>query len=218
MELYGFFNSSTSWRVRIALNLKGIRAGHRPVNIRQGMHHDAAYVAEVNPAACVPGLVDGDFSLGQSLAIIDWLETAHPEPRLVPPDPRLRARVLEFSFLVACDLHPLNNLRVLKYLSGVLGVDERQKDAWYQHWSGEGFRAAERLLERARRTHGGPWCFGASPTLADVCLVPQYLNARRFGHDVSAYPLLGSVVAHAATVPAFVQAEPRHQPDYVPPA
>lgn len=217
MELYGFFNSSTSWRVRIALNLKGIRVEHKPVNIRDGEHHDAGYVASINPAACVPGLVDGDFSLGQSLAIIDWLEARHPEPRLVPRETVLRARVLEFAYLIACDIHPLNNLRVLKYLAGSLGLDEQRKDDWYQHWSREGFIAAERLLERASQLHEGPWCFGDAPTLADVCLVPQYMNAKRFGHDVSAYPLLSKVVAHASTTPAFVQAEPRNQLDYQPP-
>ena len=218
MDFYGFFNSSTSWRVRIALELKGLRPDFRGVNIRAGEHRATRYVEEVNPSSVVPAIVDGEFNLGQSLAIIDWLDVKYPLPRLIPVgDVELRARVLEFSYLIACDIHPVNNLRILKYLQGVLQLSAEQKEAWYTHWVVEGMAAAERLLRQWRRERGGPWCFGSEPTLADCCLIPQVGNARRFGCDVSVYPLVNAVCAHAANHSAFTRAEPSNQPDYVSP-
>lgn len=211
MQLHGFFNSSTSYRVRIALALKGLPYDCVPVNIRTGAHRDAAYIAQVNPSAAVPALVDGDFSLGQSLAIIDYLDAEHPVPRLLPQDAVARARVLELSMAIACDIHPVNNLRVLRYLQDTLGVTPAQKDAWYRHWIDEGLAAVERLLER----HGhGDWCFGDAPTLADCCLVPQIANAQRMGCDTSAYVRTMRVHAHASTHPAFEAAAPHRQPDF----
>jgi maleylacetoacetate isomerase len=215
VDLYSFFNSSTSYRVRIALALKGIETTFHGVNIRVGEHRDAQYVAKVNPSAVVPAIVDGDFHLGQSLAIIDWLDGEHPEPRLIPADPVLRAHVLEFSNLIACDIHPVNNLRILKYLTDVLKVTPEQKDAWYRHWIDEGMQAAERLLDEAAAREGGPWCFGSAPTLADACLVPQVANALRMGCDLSAYPRVMAAYRHASAHPAFVKAEPKNQPDYI---
>jgi maleylacetoacetate isomerase len=210
MQLYSFFNSSTSYRVRIALALKGVAYDTSPINIRVGEHRAPDYVLK-NPSACVPLLQDGDFGLGQSLAIIDYLDASYPEPRLIPQDPLVRARVLELSSVIACDIHPVDNLRILKYLRGVLNVTEEQKNAWYRHWVAEGMTTVERLLER----HGeGPYCFGAAPTLADCCLVPQIANAERMGCDLSAYPLALAVYAHCAAQPAFRQAEPARQPDY----
>ncbi|WP_025597303.1 maleylacetoacetate isomerase [Burkholderia sp. WSM2230] len=214
MDLYSFFNSSTSYRVRIALALKGIETNFHGVNIRVGEHRAADYVAAVNPSASVPAIVEGDFALGQSLAIIDWLDNVYPEPRLMPADPTVRARVLEFSDLIACDIHPVNNLRVLKYLTDVVKVTPGQKDAWYKHWIAEGLAAAERLLTRAARMHEGPWCFGAEPTLADVCLVPQIANAQRMGCDTSPYTRVMAAYQNAITHPAFIQADPKRQPDY----
>lgn len=212
MQLHSFFNSSTSYRVRIALALKGLAYDTLPVNIRVGEHRAADYVANVNPSATVPALVAGDFKLGQSLAIIDYLDQTHPEPRLIPLEPERRARVLELSMLVACDIHPINNLRVLRYLETELKVTPQQKTAWYLHWVAQGMAGVERLLARS---DAGPWCFGAQPTLADVSLVPQIANALRMDCDLSAYPRSLAVYEHALKHPAFAAAEPQRQPDYI---
>jgi maleylacetoacetate isomerase len=212
MQLHSFFNSSTSYRVRIALALKGLRYDYRSVNIRSGAHRDARYVEQVNPSAAVPALHDGDFTLGQSLAIIDYLDARYPEPRLIPAEPSLRARVLEFSSLIASDMHPLNNLRVLGYLQTVLKVSPEQKDAWYRHWVSEGMKSVERILERHG---GGTWCFGDAPTLADCCLIPQVANSQRMGCDLAAYPRSVAVYEHALRHPAFEAAKPQNQPDFV---
>jgi maleylacetoacetate isomerase len=214
MQLYSFFNSSTSWRVRIALALKGVDYETVPVNIRTGAHREAQYVSGVNPSAAVPALVDGALHLGQSLAIIDWLDTQYPEPRLIPADALLRARVLELSYLIACDIHPVNNLRVLRYLQDELKVSLLDKDKWYRHWIAEGLAGVERLLVRAAAKHDGPWCFGALPTLADCCLIPQLGNAQRMGCDLSPYPRARAIFEHAQAEPAFIQAQPQLQPDY----
>ncbi|RQS11937.1 maleylacetoacetate isomerase [Burkholderia sp. Bp9002] len=212
MQLHSFFNSSTSYRVRIALALKGVAYDTLPVNIRTGEHRAADYVAHVNASASVPALVDGDFRLGQSLAIVDYLDRQYPEPQLIPLEPRLRARVLELATLIACDIHPVNNLRVLRYLDTELKVTPQQKAAWYRHWVADGMAGVERLLERA---DAGPWCFGDAPTLADVCIVPQVANALRMDCDLSAYPRSLAVFEHALRHPAFDAAQPRRQPDYV---
>ena len=212
MQLYSFFNSSTSYRVRIALALKGLAYETLPVNIRVGEHRAADYVANVNPSATVPALIDGDFNLGQSLAIIDYLDEKVPEPRLIPLEPVLRARVLEFASLISCDIHPVNNLRVLRYLETELKVTPQQKSAWYRHWIAEGMAGVERMLERS---NAGPWCFGARLTLADVCLVPQVANALRMDCDLSLYPRSLAVYEHASKQPAFDVAQPQRQPDYI---
>ncbi|MFM0169464.1 maleylacetoacetate isomerase [Paraburkholderia sediminicola] len=212
MQLHSFFNSSTSYRVRIALALKGIAYETLPVNIRVGEHCATDYVANVNPSASVPALIDGDFRLGQSLAIIDYLDQKYPEPRLIPLEPVLRARVLEFAALISCDIHPLNNLRVLRYLETELGVTPQQKSAWYRHWIAQGMAGAERMLERGNT---GPWCLGVQPTLADLCLVPQVANALRMDCDLSPYPRSLAVFAHASKHPAFDAAQPQRQPDYI---
>ncbi|VCU72208.1 Maleylpyruvate isomerase [Pigmentiphaga humi] len=213
MELYSFFNSSTSYRVRIALALKGLAYEYHGVNIRVLEHRAADYVAK-NPSANVPLLVDGDVQLGQSIAIIDYLDARHPAVRLIPQDPVQRARVLELSLAIACDIHPVNNLRILKYLTDVLKVTDEQKQAWYVHWIADGFAAVERLLQ----AHGsGPYCFGDAPTLADCSLIPQVANAQRMGCDTSAYPRLMAVYEHCQKQPAFQQAAPAKQPDFQPP-
>ncbi|MHA6883977.1 maleylacetoacetate isomerase [Ralstonia pseudosolanacearum] len=211
MQLYSFFNSSTSYRVRIALALKGLPYDYLPVNIRTGEHRAVDYVAHVNPSAGVPTLVDGALRLGQSLAIIDYLDARHPEPRLIPADPLQRARVLELANAIACDIHPVNNLRVLRYLQDELKVTPQQKDAWYRHWIDEGLAGMERLLAH----HGhGPWCFGDAPTLADVALVPQVANALRMGCPLDRFERVLAVHTHAVTHPAFAEAAPARQPDY----
>ncbi|HEX7907544.1 MAG TPA: maleylacetoacetate isomerase [Paraburkholderia sp.] len=211
MQLHSFFNSSTSYRVRIALALKGIAYETLPVNIRTGEHRAVDYAANVNPSALVPTLIDRDFRLGQSLAIIDYLDRQFPEQRLIPLEPNLRARVLEFSLLIACEIHPVNNLRVLRHLETELKVTPQQKATWYRHWIAEGMGGVERLLERS---DAGPWCFGAQPTLADVCLVPQIANALRMECDLRAYPRALAVYEHASKHAAFEAAQPLYQPDY----
>ncbi len=212
MKLYSFFNSSTSYRARIALALKGIEYEYVPVDIRKKEHRTDEYIG-LNPSANVPLLVDGDVQLGQSLAIIDYLDAKYPEPRLIPADPLQRARVLELSYAIACDIHPVNNLRILRYLMGELGVSEEQKNVWYAHWIAEGLGAVERLLQR----HGsGPYCFGDAPTLADVCLVPQVANAVRMKCDVSPYLRTMAVYQHCTAQPAFQKAAPSAQPDFNP--
>ncbi|ANN79626.1 maleylacetoacetate isomerase [Bordetella flabilis] len=211
MQLYSFFNSSTSYRVRIALALKGLDFEYRPINIRTLEHRTPDYMA-MNPSGNVPLLRDGDLALGQSMAIIDHLDATHPEPRLIPLDPTARARVLELSNAIACDIHPVNNLRILRYLQDVLGVSAEQKNAWYQHWVTEGMTAVEALLQR----HGhGSYCFGEAPTLADCCLVPQVANAERMGCDMTPYPRAMAVYEHCAVQPAFQRAAPSAQPDFI---
>ncbi len=181
------------------------------MNIRTGEHRDADYIARVNPSAAVPALTDGDFRLGQSLAILDYLDQIQPTPRLIPLEPQRRARVLELAALIACDIHPVNNLRVLRYLDSELKVTPQQKSAWYRHWVAEGMAGVEQLLARA---NAGPWCFGDAPTLADVCLVPQVANALRMGCDVADFPRIMAVYNHCNTLPAFQQAAPAQQPDF----
>jgi maleylacetoacetate isomerase len=210
MQLHSFFNSSTSYRVRIALALKGLPYTYLPVNLRRQEQRAADYVAQ-NPSAGVPLLADGDIRLSQSLAIIDYLDATHPEPRLIPADVLARARVLELSDAISCDIHPVNNMRTLRYLQDVLGATDEQKNAWYHHWIREGLTAVEELLAR----HGhGVYCFGDAPTLADCCLVPQVANAQRMGCDLAAYPRILRIFDHCNAQPAFQQAAPTRQPDY----
>ena len=212
MRLYSYFYSSTSYRVRIALALKGLAFDILPVNLRADAQRDPEYLAR-NPSGGVPLLQDDDFSLSQSLAIIDYLDQTHPQPRLIPLEPRLRARVLEFANGIACDIHPLNNLRVLRYLQRELGVDDAARQRWYAHWVAEGLAAAEALVQR----HAGAassYCFGDAPSLADVCLVPQVANAERMHCDLEPYPRLRAIVAHCREHAAFQAAAPSRQPDF----
>jgi len=212
MQLHSYFNSSTSYRVRIALGLKGLPYDYVPVDIRAQAHRAPDYVAR-NPSANVPLFDDGQITLGQSLAIIDYLDALYPEPRLIPADATLRARVLELSYVIACDVHPLNNLRILRYLQQALDVSEAQKNTWYQHWIAEGMTAVDALLARADQA---PYCFGTDPTLADCCLIPQITNAKRMNCDLSAYPRALRVYEYCRTQPAFAQAAPSAQPDSAP--
>lgn len=210
MKLHSFFNSSTSYRVRIALALKDLAYEYVPVDIRKMEHRDARFI-DLNPSANVPLLEDGEVRLGQSLAIIDYLDATYPQTRLIPADAARRARVLELSYAVACDIHPVNNLRILRYLVKELGVSDDAKNTWYAHWIAEGLAAVERLLER----HGsGPYCFGDAPTLADCCLVPQVANALRMKCDLTAFPRVLAVYRHCEVQPAFKAAAPSAQPDF----
>jgi maleylacetoacetate isomerase len=217
VDFYSFFNSSTSYRVRIAFALKGIDPTYHGVNIRIGEQLSADYIEEVNSSPNVPAITEGDFRLGQSIAIIDWLDAKYPEPLLIPEERKLRAQVIEFSQVIASDMHPLNNLRVLNYLQDILWICAEQKDAWYKHWITEGMTVLERLLERNTNKYGGPWCFGSVLTLADCCLVPQMANALRMNCDLSSFPRSMAVYEHARLHPAFISAEPKNQPDYINP-
>jgi maleylpyruvate isomerase len=211
MKLYDYFRSSAAYRVRIALNLKGLTAERAFVHLRRGVQRGDDYLA-VNPLGLVPALVtDAGDVLTQSLAIIEWLDETHPQPPLLPPDAAGRARVRALALAIACDIHPINNLRVLNYLTGTLGATEAQKNGWYRYWCDVGFEAMETQLAREKAT--GVFCHGGSPTIADVCLVPQLANARRVDLDLSPYPTLLRIEAACNALPAFAAAAPSRQPD-----
>jgi maleylpyruvate isomerase len=211
MRLYSFFRSSAAYRVRIALNLKGVDYEIVTVNLPGGAHHTADFRA-MNPQATIPTLDDDGTILWQSLAIIEYLDARFPEPRLIPLEPVARARVQALAQLIACEIHPLNNLRVLKYLRGELKLDDAAVNKWYSHWIAEAFGPLETLV--ARWT-GGRYCFGDSLSIADVYLVPQMYNARRFNCDLAPYPTLVRVTAGLEQELAFARAAPDKQPDAV---
>ena len=214
MKLYGYFRSSAAYRVRIALNLKGLAPEGAFVHLRRNAQRADEYLA-LNPQGLVPALVTDDGAvLTQSLAIIEYLEETHPAPPLLPAAPLPRARVRGLALAVACDIHPMDNLRVLRYLLQTVGVSEEQKDAWYKYWIDVGLEALEIQLSRDPAT--GRFCHGDSPTLADICLVPQLANARRVAMDLSPYPTLTRIEAACLALPAFAAAEPARQPDAEP--
>ena len=207
LTLYTYFRSSAAYRVRIAANLKGIRYRPQFVHLLKGEQHLLAY-RMLNPQGLVPVLVD-ETALTQSLAIIEYLEEAYPEPPLLPKALKDRAYVRALAAIIACDIHPLNNLRVICYLKEILNQDEKARLAWIQHWIQEGLEAFEEHLDRIQ----GRFCFGDRPTLADVCLVPQIYNARRFGCDLDNFPRIQAIDQHCLALPAFQQAAPENQPD-----
>jgi len=209
MILYDYFRSSAAYRVRIALNLKGLEAERRFVHLRKGEQRAADYL-EVNPQGLLPALVVGGTVITQSLAIIEYLDEEYPAPPLLPRGAADRAWVRAVALSIACDIHPLNNLRVLKYLAGELKVEEPVRDEWYRHWVRVGFAALEPQLA-ARAT--GPYALGAEPTLADVCIVPQVANASRLKVPMDPYPRLAAVNAACLAHPAFDRARPEVQPD-----
>ena len=208
MKLHGYFRSSASYRVRIALNLKGLRAEHLAHHLRKGEQRDAAFLA-INPQGLVPVLEDDAGAvLTQSLAIIEWLDETHPEPPLLPKDPLRRAKARAFADVLACDTHPVQNLKVLARLRE-LGLSEDKVTAWAGWANREGLAACEKLIA----SEPGPFCFGTTATIADLCLVPQLANARRFGVDVNAFPRLLQAEAAAKAMEAFADAAPDRQPD-----
>jgi maleylacetoacetate isomerase len=209
MILHDYFRSSAAYRVRIALNLKGLAADRRYVHLRRGDQRGSAYLA-VNPQGLVPALeVDGHV-LTQSLAIIEYVEEKHPSPPLLPKGAEDRAAVRAVALAIACDIHPLNNLRVLQYLGRELAIDEAKRDDWYRHWITAGFNAIEfQLMKRAADT----FCFGDQPTLADVCLVPQVANSQRLKMSLAAWPRIAAVNDACLALPAFAAARPEAQPD-----
>jgi maleylpyruvate isomerase len=208
MKLHGYFRSSASYRVRIALNLKGLSAEHLSYHLRRGEQRTPAYLA-LNPQGLVPTVQgDGGIVLTQSLAIIEWLDETHPAPPLLPKDPLRRAQVRAFAQAIACDVHPVQNLKVLARLRE-LGLAEEKVTEWAAWVNRDGLSACEKIIAG----EAGPFCFGAAPTIADLCLVPQLANARRFGVDVAAFPRLLKAEATAKELKAFTDAAPERQPD-----
>ncbi|QOY93270.1 maleylacetoacetate isomerase [Massilia sp. UMI-21] len=212
MKLFTYFRSSAAYRVRIALNLKGLDYEAVPVHLlRDGGQHLADDYLAVNPSGLVPALQDDNLTLTQSMAIIEYLEEVHPMVPLLPKDAVGRARVRELAQIIACDIHPVNNLRVLKYLVKQLGLSEEAKTDWYRHWVIEGLRSLESHL--ARNPGTGSFCHGDTPTMADCFLVPQVFNAKRFDIAVEAYPTIARISDLCADLPAFKAAHPSRQPD-----
>ncbi len=209
-KFYSYFRSSTAYRLRIALNLKNVTPKETVfVNLLKGEQHGEAYKA-VNPASAVPAfeLEDGTV-LTQSTAMLEWLEENYPDTPLLPDDSVLRAKVRAFANVISSEMHPINNLRILKYLVGELSLEDSQKLQWMHHWMHKGFAVCETMLEGQK----GDFCFGNTPTHADICLVPQIYNALRFKVDMSAYPRFMAVYGYALKHPAFAAAQPEKQPD-----
>jgi maleylpyruvate isomerase len=208
MKLHGYFRSSAAYRVRIALNVKGLSAQHLPHHLRKGEQCAPSYLA-INPQGLVPALeIDAGAILTQSMAIIEWLDETHPQPPLLPKDPLQRAKVRAFAMAIACDIHPVQNLKVLARLRQ-LGLPEEKVTEWAAWANREGLSACETLIAG----EPGPFCFGAAPTMADLCLVPQLANARRFGVDLKTFPRLLQAEAAAKQLKAFADAAPERQPD-----
>jgi maleylpyruvate isomerase len=212
MKLYTFFRSSASYRVRIVLNLKGLQYEQAPIHLRRGggEHLSTAYKA-INPQALVPALDDGGKILTQSLAIIEYLEEKYPQPPLLPRDPADKAVVRSMALIIACEVHPIQNLRVLQYVKREYNQSDDQVNRWAQHWINLGLAALEQMIVAQPRR--GKFCFGDKPTLADICLVPQLGNARRYGCDLSPYPAIIEIEKSCMALPAFADAAPEKQPD-----
>jgi maleylacetoacetate isomerase len=210
--LYGYFRSSAAFRARIALNLKGVKAEQRFVHLLKdgGQQHTAQYKS-LNPQELIPALVHDGHTITQSLAIIEYLNEIVPQPPLLPPDAVGRARCRELAYAVACDIHPVNNLRVGRYLKHNLGRTDNDVTNWQRHWITVGFDALETMLSSSPDT--GKFCHGDTPTIADICLIPQMANGRRVNLDVATWPLLARIEAHALKHPAFEAALPKNQPD-----
>jgi maleylacetoacetate isomerase len=212
MKLYTFFRSSAAFRVRIALNVKGLQYDSLPKAFQKNEHRAADYLA-INPQGLIPALATDGVVLSQSLAIIEYLDERHPQPALLPADPIDRARVRSMTLAIACEIHPLNNLRVLNYLRNELKQDEAGVATWYRHWVSEGFSGLE--AQAREFSAAGRYCFGDALSLADVFLVPQMFNARRFKTDLTPFPTLTGISAHLESLPAFAAARPEVQPDAV---
>lgn len=208
--LYGYFRSSAAFRVRIALNLKGIRHDLKFVHLRKDEQHDPAYKT-LNPQQLIPALAHDGHLVTQSLAILEYLEDVAPRPPLLPATPAEKARVRQIALAIACDIHPLNNLRVLRYLNQDLHQNEDARIAWQRHWIAAGFEALETMLSRDAAP--GRFCHGDTPTMADVCLIPQMANARRANMPLDSYPTLLRIEKAALALPAFDRARPENQPD-----
>lgn len=212
IKLYNYFRSSASFRVRIALEVKGLPYDYAPVHLLKGEQLAPDFV-KLNPDALVPVLCDGNDVLNQSLAIVEYLEETHPEPTLLPGSASNRAHIRAIALAIACEIHPLNNPRVLKYLKHSFNVEEEARNEWYRHWVKLGFAALETRLSQSPLT--GAYCVGDTPTLADVCLVPQVFNGKRFDVAVEDYPTLARIFAHCMAQEAFSAGQLAAQPDAV---
>jgi maleylacetoacetate isomerase len=210
MKLYTFFRSSAAFRVRIALNLKGLKYESISMALLKNEHRAAPYLA-LNPQGLIPALALDGAVLSQSIAIIEYLNDKYPTPPFLPAGPLDRARVRSMALAIACEIHPLNNLRVLNYLRGELKQDDNGVNAWYRHWVTEGFSGLE--VQAREFSTSKRYCFGDSVTIADICLVPQMFNARRLETDLTAFPTLTAVSAHLESLPEFAAARPELQPD-----
>lgn len=210
LTLHSYWRATAPYRVRIGLNLKGLPYDYVPVNLLKGEQHAPDYVATKNPQHLTPALDTGDHVLTQSLAILEWLEETHPAPALLPKDAFDRATVRAMATLIACDIHPLNNMRIQKALAA-LGVDEAGRQDWSQRWIVDGFTALEPMVA----AHGRGFAFGDAPTLADCCLVPQVYSAHRYNVDLAPFPAIVAAADHANAHPAFAAAHPDRQPDAV---
>lgn len=212
LKLYGYFQSSAAYRVRIALNLKEIPYELIPIHLtKDGGHQFTDDYTKLNPQQLVPTLIDGDLSLTQSMAIIEYLEEAYPDIPLLPSDMAGKARVRALSQIVACEVHPLNNLRIRKYLVEDMGLSEDQRQTWMENWIAKGFAAYETFLTTSAET--GKFSHGDTPTMADICLIPQIFNARRIDQDLSPYPTILRIEEACQALPAFDKAQPKNQPD-----
>jgi maleylacetoacetate isomerase len=210
MIVHGYFRSSAAYRLRIAMNVKGLDYEFRPVHLRKGDQSSDAYKA-LNPQGLVPALeTDQGAVLTQSLAIIEWLEETYPAPALLPRDPVTRAQARAFALAIACEIHPLQNLRVLRYLKAEFGQEQDGLDAWCRHWIEPGLTACEALLARGSE---GDFAFGDAPSLAEICLVPQMFSAERFRLDLAPFPRLRALRERCEALPAFADAHPSKQPD-----
>jgi maleylpyruvate isomerase len=207
MRLHDYWRSTAAYRVRIALNMKGLEVEQIPVDLRAGGQRTADYLA-VNPQGLVPFFEDGELAIGQSMAIIDYLDETHAEPALLPTDSVGRARVRAIAQTIACDIHPLNNQRVLHYLERELGCDQLKRMIWYHYWLAEGFKAIEATVKASP----GEFCYGDAPTLADICLVPQVYNAKRYEFDLGPYVTIRTISDRCQEIEAFAMAAPQHQP------
>jgi maleylacetoacetate isomerase len=211
MKLYGFFRSSAAFRTRIALNLKDIAYDQAPIHLRRNEQQKDGYL-RLNPQGLVPTLEDSGHLLTQSLAIIEYLDEIHPNPPLLPPQPIARARVRALAQAIACDIHPIDNLRVLRYLAKPLGHDDKAVETWFNHWITVGFTGIERTL--AEDGGAGRFCHGDRPTVADICLVPQVFNAQRYpSFDFKPFPTIDRIFDACMTLDAFERARPENQPD-----
>jgi maleylpyruvate isomerase len=211
MKFYGYFRSSAAYRCRIAFNLKGVKPDVAYVHLRKGEQRSADYLAR-NPHGLLPALEVGDDLLTQSLAIIEWLDETHPAPPLLPRDPIGRAQVRAQALSIACDIHPLQNLRVLAHVRETYKLDQAGVDAWCRRWIESGLAAFEATLAQSRES--GSFCHGDTPTIADICLVPQVFSAARFGADITGLQRIKGIVAACENLPAFRDAHPKNQPDF----
>ncbi len=210
IRFHGYFRSSAAWRCRIAFNLKSVAYEFRPVHLRRKEQMTPSFIG-LNPQGLVPVLEAGDLAISQSLAIIEWLDESFPEPPLLPVERDRRAEVRAFAQIIACDIHPLQNLRVLEYLGRNLGADQAALTAWCSEWLGSGLRACEEIA--ARQRHGGAFVFGHTPSLADIYLVPQLASADRFRVDIPGLDRLAEIRLACRALPAFAAADPMNQPD-----